>query len=115
MARQWRGGGSGKKLETCMENVKPKSLISYALGRGRAAGRSSPDFLFCAGERFMPPLQDFRSGKGVWLGSYQNQAKMSGGVDKTDYERFSSCVAEQSSMMQLISDYDMHVVGVVSF
>ena len=35
----------------------------------------------------MPPPWDFRSRERVRLGPRQNQAKMSAGLDKTDYER----------------------------
>ena len=65
-------------------------------------------------ERFMPPPWGFRSGKGAWLGSQQNQAKMPGGLNKTDYESSIHLVTEQSSMMQPISNCNIHLVGVVS-
>ena len=57
------------------------------------------EFFFCSGERFMPPPQDFRSIKRTWLGSGQNQAKMSGGLDKTDYERLNHLVSENNPPM----------------
>ena len=37
---------------------------------------------------------DLHSGKGAWLGSRQNLAKMSGGLDKTDYERLIHLVSQ---------------------
>ena len=44
----------------------------------------------------MPPPRDFRSGKGAWLGSRQNSAKISEGLNKPGYE-ISSCVTERFS------------------
>ena len=35
----------------------------------------------------MPLPRDFRGGKGAWLNSCQNLAKMSGGLSKAQYER----------------------------
>ena len=87
--------GSGTEAEAATEknwkHGKCKDLIPYSRGGGGAAGGSGADFFFFfsrSGERFMPPPRDFRSGKGAWLGSRQNQTKMSGGLAKTDYERY---------------------------
>ena len=49
---------------------------------------------FHLGEQFMPRLRDFRSRKGAWLGSHQNLAKMSGGLQKTDSERLIHLVSQ---------------------
>ena len=63
--------------------------------------------------RFMPPPpRDFRGRKGAWLSSRQNSAKRSGGPNKAGYEKFIHLVSPtESSMMQPISDYDIHMRG----
>ena len=72
----------------------------------------------------MPPRRDFRSGKRAWLDSRQNQAKMSGGLDKTNYERLihlvspSSPPRDQIVICTLLESflYDIvHPEGVLSF
>ena len=61
-------------------------------GRRRSGWRKRRGFLSPpppsrSEERFMPPRRDFRGGKGTWLSSRQNLAKMSGGLNKGQYER----------------------------
>ena len=75
----------------------------------------------------MPPPRDFRCGKGAWLGSRQNLAKMSGGLNKTDYERLIYLVSQSDPprcslyqiMMCVVLEsflYDIaHLDGVLSF
>ena len=44
----------------------------------------------------MPPPWDFRSRKGLWIGSCQSPAKMSGGLNKIDYSRIIDLVSQNS-------------------
>ena len=80
-ARRGSGAEGGAAAAKNWKRGKCEGLIPYARGGGGAAGGSGADFLFRSGERFMSPPRDFRSGKGEWLGSRQNPAKMSGGLD----------------------------------
>ena len=42
----------------------------------------------------MSPQCDFQGGKRAWLGSCQNQAKVSAGLDKTDFGRLIHIVSQ---------------------
>ena len=54
-------------------------------------------FFFPLGGTIQAAAADLHSGKGAWLGSRQNLAKMSGGLDKTDYERLIRLVSQNNS------------------
>ena len=66
-----------------------QSLVPYAHGGDRAAGRNGADFFFLLREveGFMLLLWDFCGGQEQWLSSHQNSAKMSGGLNTADYKR----------------------------
>ena len=95
------GAAAGEK-RIKWRHGKFKGVIRYARGGGGAAGGSGAEFfvLFCfffrSGDRFMLPMRDFRSGKRAWLGSCQNEAKMSEGLDKTNYETLIHLVSQNN-------------------
>ena len=55
------------------------------------------NFFFPLGGAIHAAAMDFRCGKGAWLGSRKNLAKMSGGLDKTDYESLIRLVSQNNS------------------
>ena len=51
-----------------------------------------------------------RSGKGAWLGSHQNPAKMSGGLDKTNQKRLIHLVSQSDPPWCSLYQIMMHVL-----
>ena len=73
-------------------------MREVAAERQAVAARIFFFFFSRSGEQFMPPPRDFRSGKGAWLSSRKNQAKMPGDLNKTDYERLVHLVLQIYSL-----------------
>ena len=77
---------------------------------GVEAERQQQIIFFRLGKWFMVPRWDFHSEKGAWLGSHQNQAKMSGGLDKTNQKRLIHLVSQSDPPWCSLYQIMMHVL-----
>ena len=85
--------------------------------RGADAARQAEAarIFFLLGGTIHAAAAELSQQNGAWLSSRQNPAEMSAGLNNAGYEELIYLVSQtESSMVQPISDYDMHLLGVVS-